>query len=84
MIQDLSEAVGGIKIGRSSFNVYCYADDILLTSVTVTGLQGLIDRANAYIVDHGLVFNPLKTRCITFGTSTLNNPKWTLSNEVLT
>ena len=60
---------GGISIGNRKYNVICYADlrrydnDLLLLSSTVTGLQGLINKAkNAYIVNHGLHFNPNKTK----------------------
>ena len=37
----------------------CYADDSILTSLSVTGLQELIDTANSYITEHGLKFNPI-------------------------
>ena len=50
-----------------SFNTFCYADDILLCSLTVTGLQRMIDIANEYVSSHGLSFNPMKTECILFG-----------------
>lgn len=83
LIDELSHLTGGIIIGGKSYNVFCYADDILLTSVTVTGLQMLIDHSNNYITKHGLRFNPGKTQCISFGKSTLINRKWTLNNEEL-
>ena len=41
---------GGISIGNRKYNVICYADDLLLLNSTVTGLQGLINKADAYIV----------------------------------
>ena len=55
------------SLDNTSYNVSCYADDVLLTSTTVTGLQRLIDGADKYISSHGLWFNPIKTHCITFG-----------------
>jgi hypothetical protein len=54
-----------------SFNAFNYADDILLASLTVTRLQRLIDVAQRYISDHGLLFNPSKTICSVFGKCTL-------------
>ena len=39
----------------------------MLTSLTVTGLQKMIDLANRYITDHGLKCNPDKTECAIFG-----------------
>ena len=41
--------------------MFCYADDLILTSLSVTGLQNLVDTANSYITEHGLKFNPTKT-----------------------
>ncbi len=42
MICELNKTIGGVCINDVSYNVSCYADDILLTSTTVTGLQTLI------------------------------------------
>ena len=47
----------------------CYADDIMLTSLTPTGLQSLNNAANKYISSHGLEFNPNKTTCTAIQTS---------------
>ena len=43
LIDRLSTQHCGISINKESFNVFCYADDLILTSLTVTGLQSLID-----------------------------------------
>ena len=62
----------------------CYADDVLLTSTTVTGLQRLIDVADKYISSHSLGFNPIN-HCITFvKTSFVKDPEWSLDGTVLT
>ena len=50
MITELSDSIGGITINGVSYNVFCYADDILLTSTSTTGLQRLINVADLYIV----------------------------------
>jgi hypothetical protein len=84
MMVELSNTIGGICKDNSSYNVSCYADDILLTSTTVTGLQRLINVADIFISSHGLRFNPIKTHCITFGkTSFVNDPEWSLDGTVL-
>ena len=81
MITELPQTVGGIRINHSSYNVFCYADDILITSTTVTGLQTLIDVANRYIGNHGLSFNPIKTQCIVFGRCMFEQrPIWNLNS----
>ena len=72
----------GISINKESFNVFCYADDLILTSLTVAGLQSLIDVSRDYITAHGLNFNPSKITCTTFGTTHQEvKPTWNL-NEV--
>ena len=67
-----------------SYNVFCYADDLILTSLTVTGLQSLIDVPRDYIASHGLNFNPSKTTCTTFGTNhQVVKPIWILNGTKL-
>ena len=66
MIESLAECTGGIKINGTSYNLFVYTDDILLTSLTATGLQTMINVADKYITDHGLRFNPSKTECTIF------------------
>ena len=74
----------GITINNVSDNVFCCADDLLLTSLTTSGLQQLIDAANLYISSHGLRFNPAKTVCATFGKSVLvDTPTWYLDGTEL-
>ena len=83
MIEELSNTQVGISINDITYNVFCYADDILLCSASVSGLQKLIDKANLYINNHGLRFNPEKTICITFGKSSFINRKWFLEDTCL-
>jgi hypothetical protein len=53
----------------SQLNVSCifYADDILLISASVTGLQNLLDVCSLASVELGLTFNVKKSSCIAFG-----------------
>ena len=61
--------------------VLCYADDILLASLTSTGLQSMINLASKYITEHGLTFNATKTECSVFGKCTLlPKPCWYMDN----
>ena len=67
-----------------SYNVFCYAADLILMSLTVTGLQSLIDVSRDYITSHGLNFNPSKTTCTTFGTThQVVKPTWILNGTKL-
>ena len=54
-----------------AYNVFCYADDLIIASLSVTGLQEMLHVTPSYIVDHGLNLNPAKTTCKTFGISSL-------------
>ena len=84
LVSDLNSEECGISIGQNHFNVFCYADDLLLCSLTVSGLQKLINIANKYILEHGLAFNPAITRCMTFGRKTLTSaPLWNINDEHL-
>jgi hypothetical protein len=74
----------GITIDGISYNVFCYADDILLASTTPTGLQKLIDVAVNYITRQGLRFNPTKTNCMIYGKSSFTcQPKWHIEDSEL-
>ena len=79
LIDELSACDNGVSIKGNMFNVYCYADDILISSTSVTGLQCLINKANRYIKQHGLRFNPSKTSCMLFGNNPFDSlPVWTI------
>ena len=58
---------GGIAIDWHRCSVYCYADDLLLASTSISGLQSLIDSANSCMIEHVLSFNTAKTTCLIHG-----------------
>ena len=81
LVNGLSDLPGGMKIGNLSYNVFCYADDLLLTSATATGLQKLINFANTYVSSHGLSFNAKKSNTIVFGKCYLQPyPTWSIND----
>ena len=81
LVKELSEAPCGVRIGKDRYNVCCYADDLLLTSLTVSGLQKLIDCANEYVIRHGISFNANKSTCIVFGKNYFSHPlKWNINS----
>ena len=49
-----------IIIDGTNFSALFYAGDVLLTSLTVCGLQKVINFTNQYITAHGFKFNPQK------------------------
>ena len=74
----------GVTIKGLHFNTFCYADDILICSTSVTGLQELINIATSYIVSHGLKFNPKKTSCYIMGRNPFTtDPQWFIDSELL-
>lgn len=84
LIDELSVCDVGIKIGKESYNVYAYADDVLLSATTVTGLQVLIDKAVRNITKNGLSFNPEKTECLIVGGNPFTTvPKWNINGSQL-
>ena len=65
--------------------MFNYADDILLASTTVSGLQALINTAVNIITSDGLSFNPNKTICSTFGPNIYTSePTWCINGTPLT
>ena len=78
------KTIGGLRVGTDSYNVLAYADDLLLMSSTVCGLQKLITKAHNYVRDHGINFNASKTKCAILGKNYLmRQPIWLLENEKL-
>ena len=63
------------------------ADDTLLLSVSVNGLQTMLNNAYNYSCKWRLKYSPSKTKCITFGESqyknsrNINNRTWKLGSE---
>ena len=83
-MDSLSTCDAGITINNVKYNVFCYADDLLLTSTTITGLQTLIDLAVSHVTQRGLQFNPVKTVCMSSSQhSFVDEPRWTINGTIL-
>jgi hypothetical protein len=84
LIDELNASEHGIIIDNHKYNALCYADDILLLSTTVTGLQSMINTAVAHITRKGLRFNPQKTECFISGKNPfVPDPQWHIGNTPL-
>ena len=84
LVQALDAMNCGITIKDYHYNVFCYADDVLLASTTASGLQSLINVAVEHITPLGLRFNPSKTRVATFGKPTSKQmPSWVIEGTPL-
>jgi len=84
LIDTLSQDDAGVVINNHKYNVFNFADDVLLASYTISGLQRLLNIAAATISNDGLKFNPAKTVCSTFGPCHYSrDPTWSLNGITL-
>ena len=84
LVQKIENCNCGIILNNKSYNVFAYADDLLLASTTTTGLQSLIDLAVSFVTQRGLKFNPSKTTCMVYGKSPFTSPpKWHINDVSL-
>ena len=60
----LSKSNVGCYINDICSNHMFYADDICILAPSAMGLQTLIDICVAYGIDHDIIYNPLKTKCV--------------------
>ena len=83
-MNELQNCDSGICISSVKYNIYCYADDLLLISTTMTGLQPLNNKANSVISEIGLKVNPQKTECLIVGKNPFTStPEWYLNGASL-
>jgi len=67
----LVESTGiGCHVASEYIGVIMYADDILLLSASVSGLQSMLDICHSYGVNNSIVFNHSKSVCMKAG------PNW--------
>ena len=84
LIDSLQSCKHGVNIAGKFYNTICYADDLLLCSTSVSGLQELIDISTHHIQECGMQFNPLRTVCLIRGQNPFTTtPIWTINNTVL-
>ncbi len=83
LLIQLKESKFGVNIGNRIYNGFSYADDISLFSVSVPGLQHLIDTCFRYSVRWRFKINTSKTKCMVIGKSFLDTPTWLMNNSEL-
>ncbi len=66
LIDELKYKSLGCHIGNQYCGIVVYADDIMLLSPSLTGLQDMLETCNQFSVGYGLAFNARKTMCIEF------------------
>ena len=74
----LSETKVGCALGKTMVNHLAYADDLVILSPSVKGLQKLLNICSEYGEEHDIMFNHKKTECMYFpvkGRALINIPK---------
>jgi len=67
LISELESSGLGCSIGNKFFGCFMYADDLLLISASVSGLQSMLDICLDYGHRHLMLFNPRKSLCCHIG-----------------
>lgn len=75
-VNDMHDCLsGGITIGGTVIKLLLYADDIVLLSDRVEGLQVMINELESYCTQWGLTVNLLKSKVMVFRNGTRLSPK---------
>ena len=61
----INTAIGG-PIGGQVLNHLCYADDICLISISLAGMQKLLNVCHSYSIEHSLLYNGNKSYPLCF------------------
>ena len=82
----LSETKVGCALGKTMVNHLAYADDLVILSPSVKGLQKLLNICSEYGEEHDIMFNHKKTECMYFpvkGRALINIPNVFLNAHLL-
>ena len=66
LLRRLRETDMGCHVGHMSYAAFGYADDLLLLSPSIHGLEILIKTSESFASEYGVTFNAKKTECICF------------------
>lgn len=84
MLSELQKSSNGVNVGPYNISCVAFADDVSLISLTVTGLQNLIDICEKYADNWRFSFGAAKSKCIILGKLPFFSiPKWKLKKETL-
>ena len=56
----------GCHVGSKFCGAFAYADDIILLRPSINGLQNMLNCCSKFAIDHDVIFNPAKSKSITF------------------
>ena len=89
LISTLISSETGCYIGNTCFNIFAYADDIVLLAPSWLGLQNLLNVVQGAASDIDMIFNTKKTVCMVFNPIdkskivSLSFPKFVLNGQHL-
>lgn len=66
LLEEINESEKGMTFGDIKFDVFAYADDLLILSSTKKGLKELIEIVERYGEKYEIKFNPEKTVYMVF------------------
>ena len=66
LLRRLRETDVGCHVGHMSYAAFGYADDLLLLSPSIYGLEILVKTSESFASEYGVTFNAKKTECICF------------------
>ena len=66
LLRRLRETDVGCHVGHMSYAAFGYADDLLLLSHSIHGLEILVKTSESFASEYGVTFNAKKTECICF------------------
>ena len=64
LLKDLLAKDYGCHVGSVFFGCFIYADDIIILSPTLCGLQEMLNVCTRYSLSHDIVFLTLRSLCI--------------------
>ena len=67
LLRRLRETDVGCHVGHMSYAAFGYADDLLLLSPSIHGLEMLVETSESFASEYGVTFNAKKTECICLG-----------------
>ena len=83
LIDSLEASGCGCHIGKEFFGCIMYADDLILLSPSVNGLQHMLNICDLFASNNSLVFNIKKTCCAAIGRCRCLDAKFYLDNQVI-
>ncbi len=86
-VQDLIDSLEhkgmGCHMGNLFTGCFIYADDIVLLAPSSQSMNYMLKYCESYAIEHDILFNPDKTKCMYFGSSNCEPGKLTFMKDTL-